>query len=59
MDMTFQGNVQPYAELVWLLREDDAWRYHRGQKMTTEELPADPLSIRLPDFAKLDPSTIF
>ena len=59
MEMTFQGNVQRYAELAWLQRENHAWRYHRGQKITSEELPEAPESLVFVDFAKLDPVTIF
>lgn len=59
MEMKAQGNVQQYAELAWLQRENGAWRYHRGQKITAEELPENPESLNLADFAKLDPATIF
>lgn len=59
MEMKAHGNVQRFAELAWLHRENDAWRYHRGQKITAEELPDDPESLSFADFAKRDPSTIF
>jgi hypothetical protein len=59
MEMNFQGNLQRYAELAWLQRENHAWRYHRGQKITDEELPEAPESLGFADFAKLDPATIF
>ena len=59
MEMKAQGDVQKYAELAWLHWQDDAWRYYRGQKMTSELLPEDLESIGFADFAKLDPATIF
>lgn len=59
MEMKVHGAVQCFAELAWLRREHDAWLYHRGQKITHEDLPADPQSLRFADFARLDPATIF
>jgi SEC-C motif-containing protein len=59
MEMKVQGQVQLFVELAWLLRENSSWRYHRGQKITHDELPEDPQSINFADFAKRDPSTIF
>lgn len=59
MEMKFQGTVQRYAELAWLQREDNAWRYHRGQKITADELPENPETLDFAAFAKLDPATIF
>jgi SEC-C motif-containing protein len=59
MEMKVQGAVQQFVELAWLHREEHAWRYHRGQKMTQEELPKEPQSLSFADFAKRDPSTIF
>lgn len=59
MEMRVQGVVQQFVELVWLYREKQAWRYHRGQKMTQDVLPDNPRTLNFADFAKLDPSTIF
>ena len=59
MEIKAQGKLQRYAELAWLRREDAAWRYHRGQKMMSEEFPGDPHKLSLTDFAGLDPATIF
>lgn len=59
MEMKVQGVAQQFVELAWLHREDNAWRYHRGQKITQEELPEDPQSLSFADFAGKDPSTIF
>ena len=59
MQMKVHGNLQQYAELAWLRRENDRWRYHRGQKITAEELPDNPESLSFSDFAKLSPETIF
>lgn len=59
MEMRVHGTVQRFAELAWLRLENDAWLYHRGQKMTEEELPESSQSLSFADFAKLDPSTIF
>lgn len=59
LEMQFQGDVQRYAERAWFQREDNAWRYHRGQKITSAELPENPESLDFADFARLDPSTIF
>ncbi len=59
MEMKFQGELQCYAELAWLRRENNAWRYHRGQKITAEELPESPESLDFADFARLDPATVF
>ena len=54
-----QGDKQSYAELAWLKREGRAWRYHRGQKMTADELPNDPESLTIGDFSRLNPMTVF
>ncbi len=59
MEMKVQGVVQQFVELAWLHRENKAWRYHRGQKVTQDELPDDPRSLSFADFAGRDPSTIF
>ena len=59
MEMKVQGVVQQFVELAWLHREEHAWRYHRGQKVTQDEFSEDPHSLSFADFAKLDPSTIF
>lgn len=59
MKMKVQGQVQRYAERAWLLWENKAWRYHRGQKINEEDFPESPESINIADFAKLDPATIF
>ncbi len=59
MEMRVQGDVQQFVELAWLRREEHAWRYHRGQKVTQDEFPEDPQSMSFADFAKRDPSTIF
>ena len=59
MEMNVHGKLQRYAELAWLRLENAAWHYHRGQKMSAEEFPADPLSLTISDFARLDPATIF
>lgn len=59
MEMKFQGSMQQYAELAWLRQENDAWCYHRGQKITAEELPENLESLSFSVFAKLDPATIF
>jgi SEC-C motif-containing protein len=59
MEMKVNGAVQLFVELAWLHREENAWRYHRGQKVTQNELPEDPQSMGFADFAKRDPATIF
>lgn len=59
MEMKAHGIVQRFAELAWLRQENDVWRYHRGLKISNEELPKDPLSLSFEHFAKLDQSTIF
>ncbi len=59
MELKVHGALQNFAELAWLRLEDDSWLYHRGQKITNEELPERPQSLSFADFAKLDPSTIF
>jgi SEC-C motif-containing protein len=59
MEMKVQGAVQQFVELAWLHREENAWRYHSGQKVLQDELPKEPQSLTFADFAKRDPSTIF
>jgi SEC-C motif-containing protein len=59
MEMNVHGAVQCFAELAWLRQENGAWRYHRGLKISNEELPKSPQTISFADFAKLDQSTIF
>lgn len=59
MELKFHGILQRYAELAWLERENNNWCYHRGQKMTAEELPDNPETITFADFDSLDPTTIF
>lgn len=59
MEMKAHGTVHRFAELAWLRQENDAWRYHRGLKMSDEELPKTPQNLSFEDFARLDQSTIF
>lgn len=59
MELKFQGNTQQYAELAWLRQENGAWCYHRGLKISNEELPESPQILSFADFAKLDQSTVF
>jgi len=54
-----QGDRQSFAELAWLKRDGGPWRYHRGQKMTADELPNKPESLTIGDFSRLSPMTIF
>lgn len=59
MEIRSRGIVQHYAELAWLHRECNKWRYHHGQKMTEDELPDIRHHVTFTDFAKLDPSSIY
>jgi uncharacterized protein YchJ len=59
MTVVYQGVRQTYAELAWLKKERHQWRYHRGQRMSAEELPEEPDRMKIGDFAKLDPNTVF
>jgi SEC-C motif-containing protein len=59
VEMRSQGQVGHYAERAWLRFEGDGWRYHRGQKLSGDELPEDPTTLCFTDFAGLDPATIF
>ncbi|MCF6238719.1 MAG: hypothetical protein L3J79_07905, partial [Candidatus Marinimicrobia bacterium] len=59
MEMKAHGITQRFAELAWLRQERDAWRYHRGLKITNEDLPESPRSLSFTDFAKLDQSAVF
>ena len=59
MQMDVQGDLLWFAELVWLKKEDQAWRYHRGLKMTASELPAEPETLTICDFDNLEPNTIY
>ena len=59
MEMIVHGDVQRFAEQAWLYRENDAWSYHRGLKISNEDLPENPQSLSFVDFAKLDQSTVF
>jgi len=59
MRMHVQGTSLQFAELAWLKKEGQAWRYHRSQKMTSSELPAEPETLSFRDFSGLDPDTIY
>ena len=59
MAMKFHGDSQVFAELAWLRQENNAWRYHRGLKMSNDELPENPQALSFEDFSRLDQSTIF
>ena len=61
MQMLVEGEAQVYAELAWLQRQGrgQGWRYHRGQKMTAEDLPDEPESLTIDDFSRLDPGTVY
>ena len=59
MDMDVNGTVQRYAELAWFLKEGGHWYYHRGLKMTAEDLPEHPQDLVFTDFEYLDKNTIF
>jgi len=59
LEMEFGGAPQKFAELAWLRYEAGAWRYHRGLKITGEELPENPGALCFADFAKLDQRLVF
>lgn len=59
MAMEVQGTLQSYAELAWFRQAGEEWRYHRGQKMSGDELPSNPERLVFSDFDRLDPATIF
>ena len=59
MEVEAQGTLQKYAELAWLMVEDDEWRYHRGLKLTEEDLPDNHDALTFEYFSKLDYSTVF
>lgn len=59
MKMKVHGVVQSFAELAWLRCEDNTWLYHRGLKMTNDDLPDNPQSLCFDDFSTLDQSTVF
>lgn len=59
MQITANEQTLRYAELAWFLKHKGQWRYHRGQKMTNDELPENPESIGFNDFERLDSATIF
>lgn len=59
IEMKAHGTLQCFAELAWLRQDNDAWRYHRGLKISNEDLPENPQSLCFADFAKRDQSTIF
>jgi SEC-C motif-containing protein len=59
MEMKVHGVVQRFAELTWLHKENGAWRYHRGLKISNEELPENPECLSFEDFARRDQSTVF
>lgn len=59
MEMTVHGSMQNFAELTWLRLENNRWCYHRGLKISNEDLPENPQILTFDDFAKLDQSTIF
>lgn len=59
LEMEFAGAPQRFAELAWLRHEAGAWRYHRGLKITEEELPENPEALGFADFAKRDQGLVF
>ena len=59
MEMEAHGVLQKYAELAWLMIENDEWRYHRGLKVTEEDLPESLDTLTFEYFSKLDHSTVF
>lgn len=59
LDMLVSGARQTFAELAWLRREEGAWRYHRGLKISEEELPEKPEELGFADFEKLDQRLVF
>lgn len=59
LEMSAHGIVQVFAELAWLRREQGAWRYHRGLKITDEDLPENPDELGFADFEALDQRLVF
>ena len=59
MRMDVQGATVCFAELAWLRKVGREWRYHRGQKMTSSELPDEPENLSFGDFSDLDPDTVY
>ncbi len=59
VEMKAHGIIQRFAELAWLRQENNVWHYHRGLKITNEELPESSQSLSFTDFARLDQSTVF
>lgn len=59
MKMKVHGAAQSFAELAWLRCDNNQWFYHRGLKMTCEDLPDNPHSLSFEDFSRLDQSTVF
>ena len=59
MKMTTEGRTNSYAERAWFLLENQDWHYHRGQKITLDELKVNPDALDFKDFDQLDSSTIF
>ncbi len=59
MEFEISGQCQAYAELAWLQREEGAWRYHRGQKITADELPCPLDQIDFDTFDQIGEKAIF
>ncbi len=59
LDMVANDVRQTFAELAWLRREEGGWRYHRGLKITGEDLPEKPEELGFADFEKLDQRLVF
>ena len=59
MEMKVHGTVQRFAELALLRQENEAWCYHRGLKISNDELPENPQSLSFADFANLDQAAVF
>lgn len=59
MEMKVHDTMQSFAELAWLRCENNTWLYHRGLKISSEDLPDDPKGLSFEDFAKLDHATVF
>lgn len=59
MELEVGGERRSYAELTWLLREENLWRCHRSQKIEADELPCPPGMLDFDAFEKFEPKAIF
>jgi SEC-C motif-containing protein len=59
LEFDLHGASHGYAELAWLERDAEGWRYRCGQKLTADELPVPAARLDFSHFDRLADKVIY